>query len=249
MPMAASSRRVVPELLDELAPDDPRAKRSRRDLRTIHRFMRSASILKRLIESLRLAAPPRRLIELGAGDGTLMLAVARSLASRWSGVELTLLDRVDPVTDSTCDAYRLLGWKVCRLRMDVAEWVRADAETPYDLCLASLFLHHFEGPQLAPLMRGIAHRANAFVASEPRRGTLARLAARGVGLIGANAVTRGDAVKSVAAGFRGKELEAAWGDAGDDWRVEEFGSPPFTHCFTAVRRGCTVAAGTHAKHR
>jgi len=42
--MAASSRLVVPELLDELTPDDPRAKRSRRDLATIHKFMRSASI-------------------------------------------------------------------------------------------------------------------------------------------------------------------------------------------------------------
>jgi hypothetical protein len=247
--MEVSSRRVVPELLDELAPDDPRAKRSRRDLRMIHRFMRSASILKRLIGNLRLAAPPRRLIELGAGDGTLMLAVARSLAPRWSGVELTLLDRVDLVTDDTCDAYRLLGWEVRRVRMDIANWARIDAGTPYDLCLASLFLHHFEGAQLASLMKGIARRADAFIASEPRRDALARIAARSVVLIGANAVTRGDAVKSVDAGFSGKELEAAWGGAGEDWILGEFRAPPFTHCFTAVRRGCTVATDTHATHR
>jgi hypothetical protein len=243
--MAASSRLVVPELLDELAPDDPRAERARRDLRTIHRFMRSASILRRLIANLELSAPPRRIIELGAGDGTLLLAVARSLEPRWNGVELTLLDRVDLLADRTREAYRRLGWEVRALRSDVMDWVRNDAGAPYDLCLASLFLHHFEAPRLKSLMRGIAQRTNAFIAGEPRRDAIGRIAALAVGLTGANAVTRGDAVKSVAAGFRGNELAAAWEDAGADWRVEEFRAAPFTHCFTAVRRSRTSAGASH----
>jgi hypothetical protein len=249
MPMTVSSRLVVPELLDELAPDDPRAERSRRDLQRIHKFMRSAAILRQLIAKLRLAAAPRRIIELGAGDGTLMLAAARSLEPRWSGVELTLLDRVDLLTDNTRDAYRRLGWEVRSIRMDVMDWARNTAEPPYDLCIASLFLHHFEGPQIAALMRAIGHRANAFIACEPQRDALGRIAALSVGLIGANAVTRGDAVKSVAAGFRGKELGAAWGDAGDDWMIDEFRDRPFTHCFMAVRRACTSTPRTHADHR
>jgi hypothetical protein len=243
--MAASSRLVVPELLDELAPDDPRAQRSRRDLKTIHKFMRSASILRRLIAKLELAAPPRRLVELGAGDGTLMLAVARALEPRWAGVELTLLDRVDLLDERTRTAYRRLGWEVRTLRTDVMDWIRMDREPPYDLCLASLFLHHFDGPQLVALMRGIARRANAFIASEPRRDAFGRVAALSVGLIGANAVTRGDAVKSVAAGFRDEELGAAWEGAAADWKVEEFRAAPFTHCFSAVRRHRISAGNAH----
>jgi hypothetical protein len=241
--MAASSRLVVPELLDELAPEDPRAERSRRDLRIIHKFMRTASILRRLIGNLELRAPPRRIIELGAGDGTLLLAVARSLEPRWAGVELTLLDRVDLLADRTREAYGRLGWEVRPVRSDVMDWCRSDAEAPYDLCFASLFLHHFEGPNLESLMRGIAQRTQAFIASEPRRDAISRLAALAVGLTGANAVTRGDAVKSVA-GFRNKELTAAWEDAGIDWRIEEFRAAPFTHCFTAVRRSRTLAGIT-----
>jgi hypothetical protein len=247
--MSASSRLVVPELLDELAAEDPRAERSRRDLERIHKFMRSAAILKGLIANLRLAAPPRRIIELGAGDGTLMLAVARALEPRWSGVELTLLDRVDLLTDKTRDAFRRQGWEVRSMRMDVMDWAGTAAESPYDLCVASLFLHHFEGRELALLMQAIAQRANAFIACEPQRDLLGRIAARSVGLIGANAVTRADAVKSVAAGFRGKELGAVWGDAGADWIVDEFRNRPFTHCFMAVRRGGTRAPRTHADHR
>jgi hypothetical protein len=241
--MADSSRLVVPELLDELTPDDPRAKRSRRDLATIHKFMRSASILRRLIANLGLSTPPRRIIELGAGDGTLLLAVARSLEPRWNGVELTLLDRVELLADRTREAYQRVGWEVRPLRSDVMDWLRSDAGAPYDLCIASLFLHHFETPCLTVLMRGIAQRTNAFIAAEPRRDAIGRAGAHCVGLIGANAVTRGDAVKSVAAGFRDEELGAAWGDPGADWRIEEFRAPPFTHCFTAVRRGRIPAGG------
>jgi hypothetical protein len=242
--MAASSRLVVPELLDELAPDDPRAERSRRDLKTIHKFMRTAAILRRLIANLGLAAPPRRILELGAGDGTLLLSVASSLEPRWSGVELTLLDRVDCLADGTREAYRRIGWEVRPLRSDVMDWVRSDVGPPYDLCLTSLFLHHFEAPRLAAVMRGIAQRTNAFIASEPRRDAISRLGALCVGLIGANSVTRGDAVKSVAAGFRDEELGAAWGEPGTDWRIEEFRAPPFTHCFTAIRRSCSLAGAT-----
>ena len=207
--------------------------------------MRSASILRRLIATLGLSAPPRRIIELGAGDGTLLLTVASSLEPRWNGVELTLLDRVDLLADRTQAAYRRVGWEVRPLRADVMDWLRGDVGSPYDLCVASLFLHHFEGPRLAALMRGIAQRTNAFIASEPRRDAISRLGALCVGLIGANAVTRGDAVKSVAAGFRDDELGAAWGDPGTDWRIEEFRAPPFTHCFTAVRRGGIPAGGVH----
>ena len=80
------------------------------------------------------------------------------------------------------------------------------------------------------------------MASEPRRDALGRIAASCIGAIGVNAVTRGDAVKSVAAGFRGNELRAAWGSPAPDWRVEEYSAFPFTHCFAAVRRHCTAAA-------
>jgi len=97
-----------------------------------------------------------------------MLAVARSLRPRWSGVELTLLDRVDLLADDTREAYRRLGWDVRSQCMDVMNWLRMDAEAPYDLAIASLFLHHFEGPTLESLLRGIASRQRLHC-QRPRR--------------------------------------------------------------------------------
>ena len=84
-----SARRLVPEILDDLPPDDPRARRSRGDLRRINLLMRQTAIAGDLIER-HLAPPadrPARLLEIGAGDGRATLRLARRLVSRFSTVE------------------------------------------------------------------------------------------------------------------------------------------------------------------
>ena len=228
-------RLVEPEVLDELSPQDARARRSRRDLRRVHRAMGTVSILKRAIARMALAKPPRRILELGAGDGTLLLRLARALRPRWREVRLTLLDRHDLLEARTRQAYARLGWSTEALRAEIDSWSREGAGTHYDLCVATLFLHHFEEPQLRSILAAVAERSDALVACEPHRGTLSRLGARGIGLIGAGSITRADAATSVAAGFRGLELTAHWKACTAGWVLEERRAWPFTHCFSAVR--------------
>ena len=94
--LIARGRRSSPEILDDLPPADPRAIRSRRDLQRVNRVMGSCGILTRAIRRALNPAPhkaPLRLLELGAGDGTLALRIAKRLATSWPAVELTLLDR------------------------------------------------------------------------------------------------------------------------------------------------------------
>ena len=246
--MNANSRKLEPELLDELPPDEPRAIQSRLDLQRVHRAMRSLGILRRLIAALHGPRTPRRILELGAGDGSLLLRFARTQHLEWPDVELTLLDRQSLVTPATIAAFRGLGWTVHCLTTDVLAWSRqvskpASAVPRYDLCLASLFLHHFDTSDLALLLRGVAARSDAFIACEPRRDWVARVGSHLIGLLGVNSVTRGDAVKSVAAGFRGVELTQAWRDVNGpasrvrgNWQLAEFAARPFTHCFVAERR-------------
>jgi SAM-dependent methyltransferase len=228
---------VCPEALDELAPEDARAQRSRRDLQRVHRAMRSLSILKYAVSRLRLTAAPTRILELGAGDGTMLLRLARALKPRWVGVELTLLDRHRVVDSKTIEDYRRLGWRVKAVCADALAWARRPAAECYDLCIATLFLHHFVDPDLRVLLRGIAAQSHAFIACEPRRDGVASLASHLVGLLGANAVTREDAIKSVAAGFAVDEIAAAWPQDENTWSVQEFRALPFSHCFIAARQG------------
>ena len=238
--MTATTRIVLPEQLDELPPSDPRACRSRRDLQRVHRAMGSLSILKFAIRRLKLAAPPRRILELGAGDGTLVLRLAQTIKPRWPEVELTILDRHDLVSSQTREAYKALGWHLTILREDVLDWAAGENPGHFDLCITCLFLHHFETETLPTLMRAIARNADALIACEPRRNVLARVGSQLIGLLGTNRVTREDAVKSVDAGFTAGELTALWPFEAA-WDCEEHAALPFTHCFTAVlhsaRRG------------
>jgi hypothetical protein len=233
--MVQRPRIVLPELLDDLPPTDPRTGRSRRDLRRVHRAMGTVSTLRRAIVQLRLAVPPTNILELGAGDGTILLRLARALEPRWLNVSLTVLDRHDLLTKETREGYRQLGWSLTVLRADVLSWAQDRKSQHYDLSVATLFLHHFDSEDLSVLVPAIASCSNAFIACEPRRNIVAALGSRLVGILGANEVTRADAVTSVAAGFVGQELTAVWPRAAADWSIEESLALPFTHRFTAVR--------------
>jgi hypothetical protein len=182
-----------------------------------------------------------RVLELGAGDGTLMLSVARAMAPRWPPVELTLLDRQALVAGETIADFAGLGWTTDVDIVDALDWAgsssgnrpRGKQMARWDLIIANLFLHHFEGAQLGALLGAVAAGSDRFVACEPRRDWVALAGSHLVGAIGAGEVTRTDAVLSVHAGFRGNELSAEWAAHGVDWRVQEYRAGPFSHCFCA----------------
>jgi hypothetical protein len=237
-------RRLESEILDGLAADDPDAIHSRRDLQRINRIMGSAGILTNALESAAMHSgrAPQHIIELGAGDGSLMLRVARKLHRRWPGVHLTLLDQQSLIGDHTRNAFSRLGWTLDIINADVMAWAaQTDAATDTDACrwdigMANLFIHHFDSDQIGMLFNALGRRTDAFVACEPRRGYLPLWASRLVGVVGANAVTRKDAVLSVQAGFRDCELSALWPHPAADWQLHETVAGLFSHLFIATRR-------------
>ena len=240
-------RVVAAETLDHLPPDDPAARRSRRDLMRVHRVMGTRSIVARGWQAL-VPAPraggPLRILEIGAGDGSLLLRVARSLAPGWPRVQLCLLDRQDIVTPATLAGFAKMGWGVQVQAVDVLDWAaRPPRPLPggvferWDLITTSLFLHHFQGDALDALLAAVAARSDRFFAVEPSRSWPALVGSHLVGAIGANAVTRQDAVLSVHAGFRGFEISARWPKAGGAWQLQEGTAGLFGHRFSATLAG------------
>jgi len=228
-------RRVEPELLDRLGPEDPRAQRSRSDLRRIHRAMATLRILQRALDRSTRGFVPRTLLELGAGDGSLMSCLARRQAPRWPDVRVTLLDQLNVVAPSTLDGMREVGWTPTVVTMDVFDWLVRRDDTRWDVVVANLFIHHFSSGELERLLAGIAARTCVFVCCEPRRSALALAGSHMIGLLGAGPVTRQDAVSSVHAGFRAQELSNLWPDR-PEWEVNEYPAGLFSHCFVAVRK-------------
>ena len=232
-------RVVEPEWLDTLAADDPRAIRSHGDLRRIHRLMAARALLGRSLDAMLEGASTVRLIELGAGDGTLALRLARRLARRWPKATLGLLDLQPTISDTTLAGFRALGWQAEVIRADVLDWLaqsHAGADgAPKPILFANLFVHHFEGARLQALLAGIVDRAHGFACLEPRRSSAALRGSQLLGAIGCNDITRHDAVVSVRAGFAAQELSACWPDA-SGWTLRETAAGFFGHRFEAVRR-------------
>ena len=200
--MGHFSRFLEPEWLDELPPDDPRAVRSRADLRRVNAIMGNARIIAREL------GQARRIADLGGGDGSLMQAVQHKLGRE---LDVTIVDRI--------------------AGLEVFDFLARPGK-PLDAIVANLFLHHLTDADLRRLFTLAAARAPLLVACEPRRSRFALGGARLMWFIGANDVTRHDAVLSVRAGFTDSELSSLWPVA-PGWSLIEKPAPPFSHLFVA----------------
>ena len=248
-----SPRTVSRETLGVLSASDTRALRSRRDLQRVNRFLGTRRILVQGIQSeIRRCSRdlPLRILELGAGDGSLMLRMAQELSRSYPAAQLMLLDRLALVTADTAAAFARLGWAVQMQSVDVLDWARAPLPPHlplrWDVIVTNLFLHHFDDLLLKELLSAVAARSNLFVACEPRRTPLSLVGSHLIGALGASRITREDAVLSVRAGFRDAELSVLWhGDPGE-WQLQEHPIGLFSHFFSATRRGVTGAESTDA---
>ncbi len=223
-----SPRVLEAEWLDELPPGDPRAIRSRADLRRVNAVMGNARRIAALLQKQFSPEGVLHIVDLGAGDGTLALAVARRL--RRPHVRLTLVDRAPVVHGVTLDQLAELGWHARIAAADVFDFLAA-AREPFDAMFVNLFLHHFDDANLSRLLAAAAPRTRLLVACEPRRGALALAGSRLLWALGCNGVTRHDALASVRAGFAAQEISALWPARG--WRLEERAAWPFSHLFSA----------------
>jgi len=232
--MKNSSERVVePELLDELPPQDRRARRSRLDLRRLNTWMNHPrSMARALSKNLGRAASPH-IVEIGAGDGHFLLRVIRRLRHRPGG-KVTLVDRLDAFDPNIKECFKELGWRARTEIATVSEWLAQSPPDSADAIVSNLFLHQFKMDELTEMLRISARCARVFVALEPRRTWLPHLCRHLLWAIGCNSVTRHDAGISIRAGFSGREISTLWPEQGK-WELTERSIGLFSHLFIAQR--------------
>jgi hypothetical protein len=228
-------RTLEPELLDELPPNDPKAVRSRRDLKRLNWLMRNKPILADVLLPHAKEKAVQRYVDLGAGDGTFALGVAEALAKYQQNLHVVLVDRQSVVRPETHEGFHHLGCTVETVSADVFDWLMSGAESRRTFFTANLFLHHFHEAELCELFYLAAKRADVFAACEPRRSMMSLRVAQCIGLIGCNSVTRHDAVVSVRAGFVKRELSEMWPGEGN-WILQERSAGMFSHLFVAQRK-------------
>ncbi|MGB0327546.1 MAG: class I SAM-dependent methyltransferase [Akkermansiaceae bacterium] len=184
-------RVVCPEILDSLAGDDPRAVRSRRDLRLINVLMGNERwILKQEMKGA--------LIELGAGEGQL----TRKLSMNHKVTGLDFQERPEEL-------------EVAWLSGNLFETLpRVDGDT----VVANLILHHFQDHDLKRL-GGLIKKRRRLIAVEPWRHRIALWEGRLLWPV-INEVTRHDMIVSIRAGFRKGDLPRLL-DLGPEWEWRE----------------------------
>ncbi len=220
-------RRLTQEILDTLSQDDPRALRSRRDLRMINVVLGGGRwLLKQIDAQLSADSNIRRVIECGAGDGVLTRKIADMLTARHPDISITAVD-LQP---------HPRGWQ----EHPNAQWHQGDlltADALFDnttLIVANLMLHHFTEEQLQSLGKTFA-RARCALISEPHRWRpWMRFALYPLGL---NDVTRHDMKVSIESGFTDTELADWLGFSAPDWEVSSHSTFRGLHQVIARRMG------------
>ena len=228
-------RTLHAELVDALPADHPEAMETRRDLRLLNSLMGHTGILARSLKSVSRKNTSLRLVEIGAGDGQVLLRVARRLARNWYDVDIIFVDMQDLLLTETKADFAVLNWGSRSVKADILQWLGDTADEKCDVILANLVLHHFSNEQLKSLFSLAARKADAFIAVEPRRARFPLFCARWLSLIGCNPVTCHDAPISVLAGFRDDELSALW-PSGGKWVLKERAAGLFSHHFVARRK-------------
>lgn len=198
-------------------PSDPRAIRSRWDLKWINTFLGNE---RRILRELRRhGKDTASIVELGAGEGFL----CKHLCGNFRGATVTGLD---------------LASRPSHLPESI-DWVRGDfLETLTDIsgesCIGSLILHHFSNADLGRLGMLLA-RFRTLVFCEPLRRRLPMFLSR-MALPFAGEVTRHDMPASIRAGFRKGELPLLLGLDPSRWEVREYESARGTVTLSASRR-------------
>ena len=200
--MRELNRVIIPEILDSLNPSDPRAIRSRRDLRWIDLYLGNSRWIVRQLKTQ--TPPPAQIIEIGAGEGDLCLKVQASLSSS----TVTGLDLIQRPTNLPVSIQWIGG-----------DFFQTLPNTNADACVGSLILHHFSDEALRDLgARLQSFRSLTFC--EPLRSRLPLFLSK-LSAAFMSEVTRHDMPASIRAGFRPGELPALLGLDSKKWSVRE----------------------------
>ena len=191
--MPLNQRDLKSELLDELDPEDPDAKRSRRDLRRINLFMGNMrwireEILKVLIQT----NTKLNVIEIGSGDGQFLESLKNIKGLNLKGVDL------QPKPKSVSSEIEWIQKDVLK----ISNLPQNNSDPTAVIC--NLILHHFNDDQLSKLGKLIS-KSNHIIINEPSRRLIPLLMGYlAFPLLGK--VTRHDMIISIRAGFRDREL-------------------------------------------
>ncbi len=196
-----SRRATGPELLDEGVPEEE-ARRSLGDLRLVNRWLGGRRSLGDAVRPC--LREGGRLLDVGCGSADLPAFLLRSFPHRITAVGLDIkllhLQQAPPEVHRVVADVRALPF----------------APRSFDVVTASLFLHHFDAPEVPLVLRALFDLARrALVVNDLRRARVPLVFGRAVfPWVFRSPVSVSDGLLSIRRGFRPEELRAGFAEAG-----------------------------------
>lgn len=196
-----SRRSTETELLD-LGVSAPETEKNLADLRRVNRWLGGRHHLARAVRPH--VSPGGSLLDVGCGSADVPAYLCSRLPARVRAVGLDL--KPAHLKNAPRGVAKVVG--------DVRALPFADQS--FDVVTASLFLHHFDGHELASVVEGLFRLARrALVVSDLHRAALPHLFGRvAFPFMFESAVSVHDGLLSIRRGFRPSELRGAFEDAG-----------------------------------
>lgn len=211
-------RIIKPELLDSLPSEDPRAIRSRRELRWINGLMGNERwILRKLQDHEKLLK--QGVIEWGAGEGFLCQKMQKKFPlAPVTGVDL--VSRPDHLSE-----------KISWLSGDL---LQMPIPPNHRVIVTNLFLHHLTDDQLRQCASWFQH-ASLLIFNEPLRKKTSHLWGSLMHPL-LEHVTQHDMHVSIEAGFITGELSTIWSNIKDEWLIQEWEQWPGAYRSVWIRK-------------
>lgn len=203
MALDFTQRATEPELLDADVPASEAAL-SLRDLRWVNRWLGGRRSLLHAVGPLLDGAPRPRLLDVGCGSGDMPAAVLQACGPRLLAVGVDL--KHSHLLQAPATIQRVVG--------DVRQLPFPPQS--FDVVTASLFLHHFDGDEVAQVLRRLyALARRGLVVNDLHRARLPYLFARAVfPWVFASRLSVNDGLLSIRRAFTPHELRAAFEQAG-----------------------------------
>lgn len=203
-------RQREPEIMD--GPLDPAA--HEHALRSLNRIDRLLRVHQRLARYLRELGDPAQMsvVDLGSGGGGFLGHLARLPAG-----ERAYKRVLAGVDRSHFALTRARAWQGPTVRGIVADARRVPlADASVDVVTCSLFLHHFDGPEVVAILREAARvaRRGVVLSDLSRSRTALGLTWLTTRLVSRSPVFHEDGIRSVRAAYRAGELEDLAHEAG-----------------------------------
>lgn len=200
-------RSIEPELIDGSGYSSEEFIDSMVDLRRINRLLGGQSAMARRLYPMILALGKSevRLLDVGTGSADIPIDIVKWARDHGIRIHFVVLDLNEI---AAVEAHKIT------VQYPEISVVRADAlrlpfeERSFDFVLASLFLHHFETPSAAGLIKSFARVAeSAFIINDLRRHPIAYYTIRLLTMIFTrNRLVRNDSAVSVLRGFTDPDI-------------------------------------------